>query len=121
MKSKVILFGQVLRKEYLLYQRKTMDYGAVPVERTGIVGLLTRIIDKTERAYHLTGNGKCATVTDENLEDTLMDIANYANMALVELKYNKKEHRNLLDIITSTEKHNYGKMDRFGAWDKKGT
>ena len=140
MKSKVVLFGEILKEEFCLYQRKAMDYGTSPVEKTGIVGLMVRIIDKTERVFNLSKTGRVALVKNEALEDTLMDIANYANMALVELKLERmrtarsgvpekgkqtSEHvgrrKTMLDIITSTEKHEYGRMDKFGAWSKTGT
>ena len=85
MKSKILLMGKILKEEFVLYQRKSQDYGTKPVEETGVVGLLVRIADKVHRALHLSENGRIATVTDENLEDTLMDISNYANMCLVEL------------------------------------
>ena len=84
-KTKTILMGEILIEEYLLYQRKGKDYGDKPVEETGIVGLLVRISDKIHRALHLSDDSRIAMVTDEKLEDTLMDIANYANMCLVEL------------------------------------
>ena len=73
-------------EEVMLYARKSSDYGDKPVEETGIVGLLVRILDKVHRALHLSENGKIALVTDENLKDTLMDISNYANMAIIELE-----------------------------------
>ena len=86
MKSKIILMGEILKQEYLLYQQKSKDYGPKPVEETGIVGLLVRIADKVHRALNLANNGMEAKVVDENLADTLMDISNYANMCLIELK-----------------------------------
>ena len=83
--------GQILKEEFLLYQRKAQDYGAKPVEETGLVGLLVRILDKVHRVLNISGGCMKAEVTDEKLEDTLMDIANYANMALVELKLRDKK------------------------------
>lgn len=143
MKSKVVLFDEILKEEFCLYQRKAMDYGTSPVEKTGIVGLMVRIIDKTERVFNLSKTGRVALVKNEALEDTLMDIANYANMALVELRLGRERtarsgvpdsprkgkqasepvgrRKTLLDIITSTVKQEYGRMDKFGAWSKTGT
>ena len=93
MKSKVILMGEILKEEYLLYQRKSKDYGPKPIDETGIVGLLVRMSDKVHRALNLANNGMEAKVVDENLEDTLMDIANYANMCLIELRTSDYEQR----------------------------
>ena len=86
MKDKIVLMGEILAEEYILYQQKSKDYGTKPVEETGVVGLLVRISDKVHRALNLANNGMEAMVVDENLEDTLKDISNYANMALVELR-----------------------------------
>ena len=77
--------GKILKEEFVLYQKKSQDYGTKPVEETGVVGLLVRIVDKVHRALNLANNGMEAKVVDENLEDTLMDISNYANMCLIEL------------------------------------
>lgn len=90
------------REEYLKYHRascenlhkitkaKGMDYsgaGDSPfdnftvVERAGIasteVGFLTRMMDKIVRVDTVIKTGQ-AHVKEESLEDTLMDLANYA-------------------------------------------
>ena len=85
--------GDILKSEFVLYQRKAQDYGDSPIEETGIVGLLVRIVDKTHRALNITNSGWEVKVVDENLEDTLMDIANYSNMCLVELKLRENDQR----------------------------
>ena len=72
-------------EELKLYTMKTHDYGEKPVEETGVVGLLVRILDKVHRALHISEDGRIAMVTDEKLKDTLMDISNYANMCIMEL------------------------------------
>jgi hypothetical protein len=83
---KIFMMEKLHHEELKLYVRKSLDYGSEPVNETGIVGLLVRILDKGHRALHLSEDGKIAMLTDEKLEDTLMDISNYANMALIEMK-----------------------------------
>ena len=92
--NKAEMMRKLHERELNLYIAKSRDYGNKPIEEAGIVGLLVRILDKVHRALHLSGDGRMATVTDEKLEDTLMDISNYANMALIEI-----EHRNVLQPL----------------------
>lgn len=80
------MFSLFLAEELEMYKRKRKDYGTHPIQETGIVGLMIRILDKTHRVLHLAKNGRNITVTDEQLKDSLMDIANYANMCLLELE-----------------------------------
>jgi hypothetical protein len=82
---KTKIFKGILGKELELYMMKAADYGTEPVEETGIVGLFVRLHDKVHRVLNLSGDGMAIKVSDENLKDTLLDIANYANMCLVEL------------------------------------
>ena len=84
--EKIRLMEKLQREELNLYIAKSHDYGSGPVDETGLVGLLVRILDKVHRALYLSENGRVARVKDENLRDTLMDISNYANMAIIELE-----------------------------------
>lgn len=88
--SKIQMMAKLHQDELMLYEKKSEDYGDSPIDETGVVGLLVRIVDKTHRALHLSKDGRIAMVTDENLEDTLKDISNYANMALIEMFQRKK-------------------------------
>ena len=77
--------------EYLheLYIAKNTDYGNSvhdTYEKYGLVSFLVRIEDKLNRARTLAlSNGK-QKVADEKIEDTLLDLANYAILAVLELK-----------------------------------
>ena len=84
--EKIRLMEKLHQEELTLYTAKSHDYGDKPVVETGVVGLLVRILDKVHRALHLSENGRVARVRDEKLRDTLMDISNYANMAIIELE-----------------------------------
>jgi hypothetical protein len=64
-----------------LFTRKNADYGDA-FAKYGIVGVLMRIEDKIQRALSITNNG-VILVDDEKLKDTLLDLHNYAAMALM--------------------------------------
>jgi hypothetical protein len=64
-----------------LYNRKNADYGNA-FEKFGVVGVLTRIEDKILRAVNISKKG-VQLVEDEKLRDTLMDLHNYAAMAIM--------------------------------------
>ena len=80
-----------------IYEKKNKDYGAghpagnfLESSRLGIEpwkGALLRMTDKYARAMTLA-SGREAYVNDENLKDTLLDLANYALLTLVLLESN---------------------------------
>lgn len=79
-----------------LYKRKNADYGnsvAKTFDKYGLVSFLVRMEDKLNRISNLTIRSTIEQqVGDEKIEDTLMDLANYSIMALIELdrvKYEK--------------------------------
>ncbi len=72
-----------------LYSKKNHDYGDAfgqTFAELGIISAITRISDKTNRLKSLAT--KDQRVDDERIEDTLMDLANYAVMTLIELRDN---------------------------------
>lgn len=72
-----------------LYSKKNHDYGDAfgqTFAELGIISAITRISDKTNRLKSLAT--KDQRVDDEKIEDTLMDLANYAVMTLIELQDN---------------------------------
>lgn len=72
------------------YQEKNADYGdsfSETYQKLGIISAVTRISDKTNRLISLVGKSEAERlVKDESIQDTLMDMANYAIMALMELE-----------------------------------
>lgn len=64
-----------------LFARKNADYGDA-FARYGVIGVLMRIEDKLQRAITITKNG-VHLVRDEAVRDTLVDLHNYAAMALM--------------------------------------
>ena len=65
-----------------IFAKKNADYGdAFAIH--GTIGVLIRINDKLSRYTNLTKKGIEIKVDDETLRDTLMDLHNYAAMALM--------------------------------------
>jgi hypothetical protein len=71
-----------IQKEALeLFRKKNIDYGDA-FAKYGVIGVLMRIEDKLQRSVSITKNG-VNLVDDESIRDTLIDLHNYAAMALM--------------------------------------
>ena len=66
-----------------LFTKKNIDYGDA-FAKYGVIGVLMRIEDKIQRSMSITKNG-VQLVKDEGIRDTLIDLHNYAAMALMSL------------------------------------
>ena len=78
---------QICHKLNDIYKRKNVDYGdsfSKQFEEYGITSSVIRIEDKFLRLKQLSKNE--ALVKDESIEDTLLDLANYAIMTVMELE-----------------------------------
>jgi len=64
-----------------LFIKKNTDYGDA-FAKFGLIGVLMRIEDKIQRSLSITKNG-VNLVNDEGIRDTLLDLHNYAAMALM--------------------------------------
>jgi hypothetical protein len=64
-----------------LFIKKNTDYGDA-FAKFGVIGVLMRIEDKIQRALSITKSG-VALVDSENIRDTMLDLHNYAAMALM--------------------------------------
>lgn len=74
-----------------LYIEKNHDYGDSVHDtflKYGLTSFLVRMEDKLNRARTL--NRKEAMVNDEKITDTLLDLANYAIIAVIELEKSKE-------------------------------
>ncbi|NLJ84758.1 MAG: DUF1599 domain-containing protein [Halanaerobiaceae bacterium] len=74
-----------------IYVNKNHDYGdsfGDTFRKLGIISAVTRITDKTNRLQSLCR--KQQKVNDESIRDTLMDLANYAIMTIIELDEEKE-------------------------------
>ena len=64
-----------------LFMKKNADYGDA-FAKYGVIGVLMRIEDKIQRAMSITKSG-VNLVKDEGIRDTLIDLHNYAAMAIM--------------------------------------
>lgn len=92
--NRVEKFKNITESMLDLYTRKNSDYGnsvADTFDRFGLESFLVRLYDKLNRATQLSQKGYEQKVVDEKIEDTLMDMANYSIMALIEMDRAKSE------------------------------
>ena len=88
-------FNDILEDMKTVHERKNADYGNnfhKRYERWGFLTALLRLSDKMERLENIYEKGEIQ-VKDESVEDTLLDLANYAVMTIVELKNEKNNGR----------------------------
>ena len=86
-------FEDIQSEMFTLFLRKQADYGPTNVGmgsevvdtdrkvKRSLAGLSVRLNDKVQRFLNLTFNNR--EPENETLEDTLIDIANYAVMAII--------------------------------------
>ena len=83
---------ELIQQLHELYKAKDHDYGSSvhdTFKKYGLVSFLVRMDDKMNRLRALTVNDTEPHVIDEKIEDTLMDLANYALLAIIELRKEK--------------------------------
>lgn len=79
--NRVEQMKQVQHEALELFIKKNIDYGDA-FAKYGVIGVLMRIEDKIQRSISITKNG-VNLIQDEALKDTLLDLHNYAAMALM--------------------------------------
>lgn len=79
---------EIQKRAKELFEMKNADYGDA-FATYGIVGVLVRIQDKIQRCLSLTRRG-IQLVDDESLDDTLIDLHNYAAMGMMIKEENPK-------------------------------
>ena len=72
-----------------LFKRKNQDYGD-SFARYGPIGVVVRLGDKIERLSSITRTG-ITMVNDESVRDTLIDLHNYAAMAIMLMDEDEKK------------------------------
>jgi hypothetical protein len=82
--NRVEQLREIQGKALELFTRKNADYGDA-FAKYGVIGVLMRIEDKIQRSLSITKNG-VNLVSDEGIKDTLLDLHNYAAMALMLLE-----------------------------------
>ena len=89
---KVDIFKDITNKMLDTYKRKNNDYGDSfsKVRKEYPQAICIRMSDKLERLKALN-NGNEQLVKDESIKDTLMDMANYAILELIEMEMEEIE------------------------------
>ena len=90
----MITFKDILNKMYEIYEKKNADYGnsfAKSYDEFGLVSPVIRLSDKVERLKTLCN--KEAQVKDESIIDTLIDIAVYAVLTVLEIKKREEKEK----------------------------
>lgn len=85
---KVNLHAEICNELNAIYNNKNNDYGDAfgrTFEKLGLISAVTRISDKYNRLESLATSTE-QKVKDESIEDTLMDMANYCIMTIIELR-----------------------------------
>ncbi len=88
-------FDSILERMAAIHKAKNADYGnsyelsARLLARPVVEGLLHRMSDKMARACRLA-QGQAPQVEGEALQDTLLDLANYAVLAILALEGKSK-------------------------------
>jgi hypothetical protein len=83
------MFKDLTNKMNDIFQAKRNDYGPSTEDtfkRYGAVSLLVRMRDKLNRLDNLLVTKISSSVNDERVEDTLLDLANYALITVLEMK-----------------------------------
>lgn len=96
MTNKTQIFSTITAKMDDLYATKNADYGdsfGQTFEKLGLISAVTRISDKYNRLISLaTKPSDEIKIKDEKIEDTLMDMACYCVMTLVELQLSNQQN-----------------------------
>ena len=92
MTSRIEQFTAVQQEGLELFTRKNRDYGDAFADY-GVVGVLVRMGDKIRRLQNISNTG-VTLVQDESLRDTLIDLHNYAAMAVLLIDSNDNEKIN---------------------------
>ena len=91
--DKLTVFKQITSQMEQTYSAKNHDYGnsfSETMAEFGLVAAATRLMDKMSRIKSFAKLcPEAMRVKTESIEDTLLDLANYAVMTLVELKQSK--------------------------------
>ena len=85
-------FSEITNKLEELYNQKNLDYGNSFDKSLSDDGLLVskiRLTDKINRFSNLIKTP--AKIKEESIEDTLIDLANYAIMTILRLNKNNKQ------------------------------
>lgn len=93
--SKIKRHKQMCDALNALYARKNRDYGDsfhISFVEEGMAMPRIRLGDKLNRFKQLTRNPGSQHVKDESIKDTLIDLANYAIMTVIEIEEDERKN-----------------------------
>jgi len=95
--TKIEIHRSLCDKTHELYKKKNADYGDSfsQLRKRYPNFVCMRLFDKLNRLDTIIQPGYECKVSDEKIEDTLMDIANYALMELTERRADSPVHGNM--------------------------
>lgn len=99
--NKLEIYQYIINNLEETYKAKNSDYGdsvGDTYNKFGDVSFLTRISDKYNRICSLSQSNEAAKVEDEKIDDTILDLANYCILWLVEREYKNQESKPKEDI-----------------------
>ena len=122
--DRVSQYKAVQNEAISLFKKKNQDYGDA-FANFGPVGVIVRMGDKINRLASVTGSS-VSLVKNESIRDTLIDLHNYAAMAimLMDEKNTPVEKQSKYDdlfiknnLIPNEDGHELSEMDDFtGSW-----
>jgi len=89
MTDRAAQFSSIQKEGFELFCKKNVDYGDA-FATYGPIGILVRIGDKIKRLQNITHTG-INLVSDEGIRDSLIDLHNYAAMAVMLLDEKKED------------------------------
>lgn len=97
--SKVELHKKVCERIHETYKAKNADYGDSFAKVRAVVpnAIVVRLMDKMERIKTLMKGNYIPKVKDEKLDDTLLDLANYCIMEVIEREADAERNREAIE------------------------
>lgn len=105
--DRIQMHKELCQKLNETYEKKNHDYGnsfGDTFDKLGVISAITRISDKYNRLVSLcTKSEEERKVKDESITDTLLDMANYCIMTVIELHKDDVESENKTNEDVNTE------------------
>ena len=86
------IFKAITNEMFDLYEIKNKNYGdsfSKQFQEYGLTSVCIRLEDKLNRLKSLNRQGDNANIDDESLRDTLIDLANYSVLSIMEIDKRK--------------------------------
>lgn len=102
MNNKVESFAKITENMLKTYEAKNADYGNSfdeTCDKFGLIAAIVRMQDKLNRIIQLA-NKEHSQKVDESIQDTLLDLANYAIMSLLWIG---PQNKNILNDVLNKE------------------